>query len=251
VSQPCWHTGKRFTGKERDTETGLDYFGARYYRANVGRFTTVDPVYTWQENLVDPQRWNRYAYARNNPLKYVDPNGKWIVPALLAVWGAVEIGLQVFDSYSTVQTLSDPNASLRDKAISGGGFVLGAVAPGGGYGAAGKAALGKGDDVAQAMKRGRESEARVLDALGETKNTAKVRGCEGCSIPDYQNATTIGENKDAKRVTDSSQLRIQRGAAATSGREHVVQTGTNTRVTSTVERRGTRIERRDDLGPKQ
>ena len=66
----------RFTGKERDAETGLDYFGARYYGSSIGRFTTVDPVYTWRENLVDPQRWNRYAYVRNNPLRYVDPDGR-------------------------------------------------------------------------------------------------------------------------------------------------------------------------------
>ena len=70
---------KRFAGKERDGETGWDYFGARYYGSKVGRFTTTDPVYTWKENLVDPQRWNRYAYARNNPLRYVDPDGRKIV----------------------------------------------------------------------------------------------------------------------------------------------------------------------------
>src|SRR5262245_41691455 len=69
---------KRFTGKQRDYDTGLDYFGARYYRANLGRFTTVDPAYTWRENLSDPQRWNRYAYGRNNPLRYVDPDGRII-----------------------------------------------------------------------------------------------------------------------------------------------------------------------------
>jgi len=68
---------RKFTGKERDAETGLDYFGARYYGSKIGRFTTVDPVYTWKENLADPQRWNRYAYSLNNPLRYVDPNGKW------------------------------------------------------------------------------------------------------------------------------------------------------------------------------
>jgi len=68
-----------FTGQERDPETGLDYFGARYYRPKTGRFTTVDPVYTWEDNLVDPQRWNRYAYARGNPLSFVDPDGRiWV-----------------------------------------------------------------------------------------------------------------------------------------------------------------------------
>ena len=64
-----------FTGKERDSETGLDYFGARYYRADLGRFTTIDPVSITPERLLNPQRLNRYAYAINNPLRYVDPKG--------------------------------------------------------------------------------------------------------------------------------------------------------------------------------
>ena len=68
-----------FTGKERDAETGLDYFGARYQRAGVGRFTTVDPLMTIEENLADPQRWNRYAYVRSSPLRYVDPKGRDLV----------------------------------------------------------------------------------------------------------------------------------------------------------------------------
>ena len=76
---------KRFARKERDGETGWDYFGARYYGSKPGRFTTVDPVYTWKENLADPQRWNRYAYARNNPLRYVDPDGKLPIPASAAM----------------------------------------------------------------------------------------------------------------------------------------------------------------------
>ncbi len=78
---------RKFTGKERDQETGYDYFGARYYAARTGRFATIDPVYTWQENLEDPQRWNRYASVRNNPLRYTDPDGKFFVPLIIA--GAV------------------------------------------------------------------------------------------------------------------------------------------------------------------
>lgn len=70
---------RRFTGKERDAETGLDYFGARYYGSKIGRFTTVDPQQTIKENILDPQRWNKYAYGRNNPLRFVDPDGRdWL-----------------------------------------------------------------------------------------------------------------------------------------------------------------------------
>ena len=66
----------RFTGKPRDGETGLDYFGARYYSHRTGRFTTVDPVMLVDRNVADPQSWNRYSYAKNNPTRYVDPDGR-------------------------------------------------------------------------------------------------------------------------------------------------------------------------------
>jgi RHS repeat-associated protein len=60
-----------------DLANARSYFGARYYRADLGRFTTVDPVMGVSASLVDPQRWNRYAYAKNNPIKYVDIDGRW------------------------------------------------------------------------------------------------------------------------------------------------------------------------------
>ena len=63
-----------FTGKERDAETGLDYFGARYMSSPQGRFTSPDPLLN-SGRLDDPQSWNRYAYAGNNPLRYIDPTG--------------------------------------------------------------------------------------------------------------------------------------------------------------------------------
>ncbi len=66
---------QKFTQKERDIETGLDYFGARYYASMQGRFTSADAF--WKDSQVDdPQSWNKYAYVRNNPLKYVDPKGE-------------------------------------------------------------------------------------------------------------------------------------------------------------------------------
>jgi RHS repeat-associated protein len=65
-----------FAGKERDNETGLDDMGARFYSSGLGRFLTHDPIQTAGfEHMRDPQAWNGYAYARNNPLVYVDPDG--------------------------------------------------------------------------------------------------------------------------------------------------------------------------------
>jgi RHS repeat-associated protein len=63
-----------FAGQDRDQETLLDYFGARHYASQTARFTTVDPGHVNGDTL-DPQSWNAYAYARNNPLKYIDPTG--------------------------------------------------------------------------------------------------------------------------------------------------------------------------------
>jgi RHS repeat-associated protein len=69
-------TTHKFTGHERDSETGLDFMGARYYASNYGRFGQVDPSAVGVK-LLTPQSWNRYTYAANNPLAYVDRNGKW------------------------------------------------------------------------------------------------------------------------------------------------------------------------------
>ncbi|MBV9269268.1 MAG: hypothetical protein JO061_24070 [Acidobacteriaceae bacterium] len=83
---------QRFTGKESDQESGFDYFGARYYGPALGRFTSPDeftggPVDVNSPGEVEspgplpyadirnPQSLNKYAYALNNPLKYVDPDG--------------------------------------------------------------------------------------------------------------------------------------------------------------------------------
>ena len=63
------------TQKERDNETGLDYFNARYYASTQGRFTGADPLYIEIRRLPYPQAWNLYSYTRNNPLKYVDEDG--------------------------------------------------------------------------------------------------------------------------------------------------------------------------------
>lgn len=72
----------RYTGKERDAETGLDYFGARYYASSMGRMMSPD----WSAKampvpyakLDDPQTLNLYAYVGNNPLRWTDSTGHYL-----------------------------------------------------------------------------------------------------------------------------------------------------------------------------
>jgi RHS repeat-associated protein len=68
-------TEHHFTGKERDIESGNDYFGARYYASTMGRFLSPDPSGLLAQHPENPQSWNLYVYALNNPLSNLDPNG--------------------------------------------------------------------------------------------------------------------------------------------------------------------------------
>ncbi len=78
----------QFTGKERDSETGLDYFGARYYGSNMGRWLSPD----WAENATavpyadfgNPQSLNLYSYVGNNPLATADADGHCWPPSACA-----------------------------------------------------------------------------------------------------------------------------------------------------------------------
>jgi RHS repeat-associated protein len=69
----------QFTGKERDSETGLDYFGAMYYSGAQGRFLTADwssiPEPVPYANFDNLQTLNLYAYVNNNPLSFADADG--------------------------------------------------------------------------------------------------------------------------------------------------------------------------------
>ena len=73
-ARTLYFSRSRSTGKERDTESGNDYFGARYYASSMGRFLGPDPKAA-SGHPADPQTWNRYVYGGNNPLKFIDPNG--------------------------------------------------------------------------------------------------------------------------------------------------------------------------------
>ncbi len=94
------YTDKRgFTGHITDTDTGLLYMNARYYSGTQGRFLSQDSAVNslggdrqmQQRLLADPQQLNTYSYARNNPVKYVDPDGKQAALAAPLMLAAPEI----------------------------------------------------------------------------------------------------------------------------------------------------------------
>ena len=115
---------QQFTAKERDVEIGLDYFGARYYASVQGRFTGADPYdinFERQETadpkegnalftayIGQPQHWNHYSYALNNPLKYVDPDGLYEYEADLL---GKKIKVHIDDSI--INNKKDPDALKR------------------------------------------------------------------------------------------------------------------------------------------
>jgi RHS repeat-associated protein len=63
---------QQFTSQERDVETGLDYFNARYYSPTQGRFVSADSV---PGSIGNPQTLNLYSYVKNNPFRFIDPSG--------------------------------------------------------------------------------------------------------------------------------------------------------------------------------
>ena len=82
----------RFTTYERDAESGTDYAVNRQYAMNIGRFMRPDPL---AGSIADPQSMNRYAYVRNDPISYVDPQGLYLANVLIGV--AVTLSSIFFD----------------------------------------------------------------------------------------------------------------------------------------------------------
>jgi RHS repeat-associated protein len=118
----------KFTGKERDDESGLDFFNARYYSSAQGRFTSVDPDnYQAMRDQSDPQSWNAYAYVNNNPLNRVDPDGKGWLDKL---WQRIRNWEYGFRTDEQVQQLEDKWRNwLRDREKDAGGTLI--YCPGG------------------------------------------------------------------------------------------------------------------------
>jgi RHS repeat-associated protein len=121
-SCPATPTEHLFTGKERDAESGNDYFGARYYASSMGRFMSPD----WSAKVMpvpyaklgDPQTLNLYAYVGNNPLSRTDPTGHYL-DKCKAGDKACEKGVDEFEKQRQ-KDLQSKKAKVRNAAAAWG-----------------------------------------------------------------------------------------------------------------------------------
>ena len=97
-------TTHKFTGKERDSESGLDNSQARYYTSALGRFMSPDEPLVDQQSE-NPQSWNLYGYVRNNPLSNTDPSGNACVSDGNGGWN---------DNNSGGESCADANAENQN-----------------------------------------------------------------------------------------------------------------------------------------
>ena len=123
TQDPKAATNRRgFTGHVQDRDLGLVYMQARYYDPVLGRFMAIDPVGVMPGNSFT---FNRYAYANNNPYKYIDPNGEFAFLVPVAIWG-VGAALTAYDTYTTYQE-EGAKAAVESLAVDGAATLAGGV----------------------------------------------------------------------------------------------------------------------------
>ena len=110
-----------FTGKERYTETGRDYFGARYLSGLMWRFTSPD-VPLLDHHTGDPQSWNLYSYVRSNPLIFTDPTGNDCVYG-----NGGGTGIDSVDSQSNSEDCGKPDGYWVDGTVTNARFAHGSL----------------------------------------------------------------------------------------------------------------------------
>ncbi len=214
-------TRPRCTGKERDTETGgsatqgLDYFGARYFSSAQGRFTSpdefkggiVDPVSGKDietnaalpyADITDPQTLNKYAYVRNNPLRFVDPDGHDLAGAV----AAVDVAIKEVDK--VVQPLIDSAGTVASR---GGSIVIGGAVRGLGLVAGlllSPVSLGGQDEVR--FEREQQQREQQYEQQQQQHNPGEV-------TPALPDPTDAGHKKGARRSTKDDHERKRPGAS--------------------------------------
>jgi RHS repeat-associated protein len=158
-----------FAGKELDLESGFSYFGARYLLATSGRFTTPDPVIDLAASLEDPQRWARYPYARNNPMRYVDPDGRWLDTVL-------DIAFLAYDVYDIGRSVVRGEGVSGTQLMAAGADLAGVFIPVATGGGSAVRAAAKVDALAHAAPRGIDAVQSAQHAAGRVSKVPNPGG---------------------------------------------------------------------------
>jgi RHS repeat-associated protein len=154
----------KFTSQELDAETELYYYGSRYYDPVLARFISPD---TMVPSFSAPQSLNRYSYAYNNPLTYVDPDGHFGILAVMAISATVN----ATNTYAQGGSFRDIMRSATQGAVNGAiGYTTGGSVSGGMISGGLNAAMNKGN-IVQGMVTGGIS-AGVSGFTGGIQNPA-------------------------------------------------------------------------------
>ena len=168
----------KFTGKERDAESGYDYFGARFLAQQLGIWLSVDP-------LADKYIYaTPYMYCNGNPIKYVDPNGEWVHVVVGAGIGAIVcagIALNSGKSWQDVGTAALGGAVAGAITTATGGFGGSSVALSTLFGAGGGMLGGAaGNLTEQGVKIATGSQSSVdVEEVGSATFAGAVAGAIG------------------------------------------------------------------------
>ena len=218
-----WGSWQIYDGTAVDRLVGLDYFGAWYFSGAQGRFTSLDPK-QFPHDITDPQSWNKYSYTRNNPLRYVDPDGAdwqdYLKGAINAFTsnntvgvgrissgnGDFKTGQAIGDAVSTVvgtvETLAGTGGEVLGSALdlTGVGAVVGVplnVAAAGLIVHGGTTAVISGVHLAQDASEASSSSGETLSRLGTDRESAGRLGRKAAEAEEkigiHGVSTTAGE----------------------------------------------------------
>jgi len=192
----------KFTGKERDTESNLDFFGARYYSPGLGRFTSADDPFADQKEE-EPQSWNLYTYVQNNPLVHVDPTGRGVVGKIVKfIAKGGDVAATVADVVDNAKTLVSPTSSTKDKVIAGASLLSELLPVSAGDA---KAAYKGAKELAQ--KAGQRAD-DVADTAKATNKTPNPYGSPG--KPDHQASVELEKQAAQTRAAPGEEVLVNK-----------------------------------------